>query len=31
MVEIKEVVWTNQFETNFKKIKNNLTKERIKK
>jgi len=31
MVEIKEVVWTNKFETDFKKIKNSLIKEKIKK
>ncbi len=31
MVEIKEVVWTNKFENNLKKVKNNLIKERIKK
>jgi hypothetical protein len=31
MVEVKEVVWTQKFETEFKKIKDSSIKERVKK
>ena len=31
MVEIKEIIWTNKFENNLKKVKDKSTKEKIKK